>query len=266
MDPIAKTAYYCAGARAWDARQPRPVCGDTLAERFMDPEARQLFTRFEKLTGPNSTNAARHRIIDDLLRERLAREPETLIVLVGAGFDTRGFRLPGGRWVELDQPALLARKEAVLPAADAPNPITRVGIEFGRDRLGDKLGPWAGTARAVVVMEGVTMYLDEPALRETLETLRRLLPGHTLLCDLMTRKFADKYGASLRRRIQELGGDFAPLHDRPQRLVTARGYRQQAAHSIPGRAAAHGAIPVPGWLLGTFLRPMRDGYRVFVFA
>ena len=46
MDPIAKTAWYCCGARAQDARSARPVCGDTLAERFMDADAQALFERF----------------------------------------------------------------------------------------------------------------------------------------------------------------------------------------------------------------------------
>src|SRR5512132_36733 len=111
MDPIAKTAYYCCGVRAEDARSARPICGDHLAERFMDAEARAVFERFRSFRGPNASNAARHRAIDDILRERLRGQPDLPVVLLGAGFDTRAFRLAGGRWFELDQPALIERKE-----------------------------------------------------------------------------------------------------------------------------------------------------------
>src|SRR2546421_12623046 len=107
MDPIAKTAWYCCGARAADARSERPVCGDHLAERFMDGEGQSVFQRFSgrKFQAPNVSNATRHRIIDDLLRERLRAQPDLPVVLLGAGFDTRAFRLTGGRRLRLRPPA-----------------------------------------------------------------------------------------------------------------------------------------------------------------
>jgi methyltransferase (TIGR00027 family) len=266
MDPIAKTAYYCCGVRMADAQSARPVCGDHMAERFMDAEACAVFERFAHFRGPNASNAARHRIIDDILRERLVDEPGLRVLLLGAGFDTRAFRLKGGQWLELDQPALIARKEAVLPAAEAPNRLERLAIDFARDRLADKLAPWSGTTPAVVVMEGVSMYLEPETLRSTLSTLRQTLPGHTLVCDLMTRTFARRYSGGLRRRIVELGGNFAELLDDPEGFVTALGYRPLARHSIAGRAVEHGSVPLPRWLFNTLLRSLRDGYQVHVLA
>jgi O-methyltransferase involved in polyketide biosynthesis len=43
-------------------------------------------------------------IIDDLLREELVANPNLTVVIIGAGFDTRAFRLQGGTWIELDEP------------------------------------------------------------------------------------------------------------------------------------------------------------------
>ena len=31
QNPISRTAYYTLGVRAWDAAQPKPMCGDSLA-------------------------------------------------------------------------------------------------------------------------------------------------------------------------------------------------------------------------------------------
>lgn len=266
MDPIAKTAYYCCGVRMLDAHSPRPVCDDRLAERFMDAEARAIFRPFQRFTMPNRANAARHRIIDDLLRERLAAKPALNVVLLGAGLDTRAFRLAGGRWLELDQPPLIALKERTLPAADAPNPLRRVAVDFAREPLGDALAPWCDPAGdTVVVMEGVSMYLSPTTLSDTARALRERLPRHTLVCDLMTRGFAARFGGRMRAEIARLGGRFGELMDDPAGFLAAQGYRPAGHRSIAERAVAHGSLKIPRWLLDTLLRSLRDGYQVHVF-
>lgn len=265
MDPIARTAFYCCGVRAADAASPRPICGDHLAARFMDDEARAVFARFARFRGPNLSNAARHRLVDDFLRAHLARHPDGLIVLLGAGFDTRAFRLPGGRWVELDQPALLARKEHALPADTAPSPLQRVGIDFATQDLAGVLAPWAGHETAVVVLEGVSMYLTDAAFAATARALHAVLPGHTLLCDLMDARFARRYGGGLRRGIRALGGDFAPDRADPAAFVESLGYVSRSVASIPARAVEHGTLGIPRWLFNTLLRSLRDGYRLHGF-
>lgn len=264
LDPIGTTAYYCCGVRAEDARAPRPLCGDDLARRFMTDDAQAIYAPFRRLTAPNATNAARHRIIDDWLREVLSADPRRLIILLGAGFDTRAFRLHGGEWVEIDQPAIIAEKQLRLPAGEAPNPLTRLAVDFAQERLSDKLAPWAG-ARPVVVMEGVSMYLEPPALRATLETLQQLFPGHSLFCDLMTADFNRRYGGTLRPRIEALGGHFAQLMDHPESEVAACGYDLKRAVSHFSRAVELGALWMPRILLNNVFSCLRNGYRAFWF-
>lgn len=265
MDPIAQTAWYCCGARAQDARGPRPVCGDTLAERFMDADAQAVFNRFAGLQAANVSNAMRHRLIDDVLRERLRERPDQRVLVLGAGFDTRAFRLPGGQWLELDQPAIIALKAQKLPAAQSPNPLQRIPIDFATEALADKLAPWAGERDVVVVMEGVSMYLDPAQWQQTARTLRQVLPGHVLICDLLDATFIRRHGRRLRQAVQAVGGAFAPALDDPAAMVQALGYRPRAVWSIVGSAAQTGALPIPRWLLATLLRSLRDGYRVHVF-
>jgi len=67
MKPVSRTAFYCTGVRALDARRATAACADQYAERFME-----------------------HRIIDDLLRDRLADHNDLRIVIIGAGFDYLG--------------------------------------------------------------------------------------------------------------------------------------------------------------------------------
>lgn len=269
MQPLTKTAYLCCGARAMDADGRAPLCGDHLAARFMDAAGRAVYAPFRGLRAQNSGIVARHRIIDDLLRARLRVAPDLHVILLGAGFDTRAFRLPKGRWVELDAPALMARKEEVLPSATCHNPLTRAAIDFSTDDLSAKLAPWRG-APAIVVMEGVSMYLTDKDWRSTLGALVATFPKHVLICDLMTRHFAEFYSRASRRRVAKLGARFAPLADDPTLVVRRAGYRCTEQESVAAFAFGHGTRWVPRgvpprWLMNTFLRSLRDGYKIAVF-
>ena len=265
MDGVARTAYYCLGVRAADARAAKPICGDTYAARFMDAEAETVFALFKDEAAPNASNAVRARIFDDWLRERLAADPATRVILLGAGFDTRAFRLSGGDWVELDHPALMALKEQKLPAHEAKNPLTRSGIDFAVDSLAEKLEPWRGGRPTIVVMEGVTAYLSIAQFTQTLMVLQDAFPRHTLMCDLTTATFASRYSGPIREKIASLGATFAPPSEDPARDVIACGYRQAARLSIIGQAAKLGAVRIPGFMLNLFLRPLRDGYCAYQF-
>jgi methyltransferase (TIGR00027 family) len=265
LKPVAKTAYYCCGARAADAESRRPVCGDNLARLFMNAEADSVFARFRDCTGANAQNAARHRIIDDALRERLRSASDLRVVLLGAGFDTRAFRLAGGRWVELDEPSIVAIKEAVLPANSAPNPLARVGVEFATESLSDKLAPWAGESPAVVVMEGVSLYLKLSELRSTLDILRRLLPRHVLICDLHRASCMRRYGGSLRRRFEALGARYGELVENPEAFVATAGYRLINRIRVFDRTCELGALWMPRILRATLLRGICEGSAICEF-
>jgi methyltransferase (TIGR00027 family) len=262
---IARTAWYCCGVRWADAQGRAPICGDRFAELFMDDEAQAVFAHFADLRLPNICSATRARIIDDWLRDRLLADPEQLVILLGAGFDARAFRLPGGRWVEFDQPGLIAQKDRLLPAHRAPQPLTRVAIDFATERLADRLQALEGE-NPIIVMEGVSMYLSQAQMTSTLSALGWAFPRHTLMMDLMTKRFATRHGGEVRKRLAEMGGHFASdLTDDPARHVSQQGYRLLARSSMLARARELRALPLPKFLLDTLLRPLRDGYCAYVF-
>jgi methyltransferase (TIGR00027 family) len=266
MKPVSRTAFYCTGVRALDARKPRPACGDQYAERFMDDEAWKLFEPFRSFTGPNISNATRHRIIDDLLRDRLADHHDLRIVIIGAGFDSRAFRLKGGRWYEVDEPQVLAWKEPRLPASESPNPLMRIPVDFAVERLADRLRPLADPGRVAIVVEGVLVYLGESRIRELLQTLRHLFPQGEILCDVMTREFFDKFAKPMHKKLVELGASFA-LPERPLDAIFAdEHYEQITQASIARRAVELGQMPFMLRLVERLVPALRNGYSVRAFA
>lgn len=266
LNPVARTAFYCCAIRAADAASPQPVCGDTLAARFLDDETHRALEPLLRLRNPAASNVARHRLIDDFAREALAQDPARRILLLGAGFDTRAFRLPGGRWWELDDPQLLAFKEEHLPVGTAPNPLTRVPVAFATDTVSRHLAPLAGTDPAMVILEGVTTYLTDPVLQDLAAAVRAALPRATLICDLMSPGFARRYAREIREELTRLGARFADRSTHPRHAIEAAGYVPSRVASIMDRARRAGTVAFPRWLLATLLRELRDGYAVWTFA
>jgi len=262
-NPISKTAFYTLGARAFDAGRKRPLCGDDLASRLMDDEARAVWSHFTELSGPNVSTVIRHRIIDDHLRELLRVDPSMLVVVLGAGFDTRAFRLAGGEWVEIDEPAVIERKQATLPASEAQNPLRRVAVDFADPTWTQEIRQLATSKRVCIVVEGVWMYLDDAQRSTVLELLDETFPRHELLVDLIRARFVRVYSAELHAKIKALGTRFTHLEDVPERRFQRAGYRIERATSIIGRAVDAGVLRISRILLILFLRELRDGYRVF---
>jgi methyltransferase (TIGR00027 family) len=266
MKPISRTAFYCTGVRALDARRPQPACGDQYAERFMEGEGWATVESVLEFTGPNASNAARARIIDALLRERLAADPNRRVALIGAGFDSRAFRLTGGRWLEVDEPQIFAFKEPRLPEASAPNPLTRVSVDFATERLADRLQPFAESGPVTIVVEGVLMYLGETRIRELLRTLRTVFPQGEIICDVMTATFFERFSRPIHEKIMELGASFT-LPERPVEAIFAEeSFTQTAQISIARHPSALTYMPLLMRLFVQVSRTFRDGYTVRVFA
>lgn len=265
MKPVSLTAFYCCGVRMEDAERARPICGDQYAKVFMSDAGRGVLARFRKEANPNASNVTRHRIVDDLLRARLREDASRPILLIGAGFDSRAFRLHGGRWTEVDEAALIAWKNERLPASQAPNPLDRVPVDFTADWLPEVLTRYRDATRVTVVLEGVLMYLEEAQIAGLLETLRRQLHAHEVICDLMSRKFVERYSQALHQQFEQLGTRFRFATDDPARPFREVGYTLVSRTSIVQRAAELKAVRIPRFLIGTFLGTLRKGYAVHVF-
>ncbi len=265
MKPVSMTAFYCCAIRAWDAALPVPVLGDQYAARFMTDEARQIMESYRAERYPNAANVVRPRIIEDAIAAELTRNPNHLVVMIGAGFDSRAFRLPAGRFVEVDEAAVLAHKESRLPTASAPNPLVRVAIDFATESLADALAPWRGELDVTVIVEGVTMYLSQADIARMLAVLTVAFPRHGLLCDLVTGKFMARYGAGIRARIAQLGAHFGELVDRPEAVFLEAGYRSSRQWSLMRGVRDYRAAPMPWILLASLLRPGVKGSQVWRF-
>lgn len=116
--------------------------------------------------------------LDDVVTAGVARGVRQ-IVLLGAGYDARAYRLDGvgdATFFEVDFPETQAKKRARLGGL---RPIARevrhVGIDFRVQTIDDVLlrAGFDAAAPAVFVWEGVTMYLPGEARRATIAAVGR---------------------------------------------------------------------------------------------
>jgi methyltransferase (TIGR00027 family) len=209
----SRTARQNALFRALEARRPpgERIADDPLAVRFLSPELRLLAEAarapalrrlIEHVIDRNWPCArpgvvVRTRLIDETVVEALPHVEQLLIL--GAGFDTRAYRLPGvdrRRVFEVDHPSTQDDKRRILHrrAGGVPPHVTLVPVVFGTDDPAARLreaGFVLGT-RTLVIWEGVTNYLDAAAVDTTFAFLAGALgPGSPVVFTYVHRGMLD---------------------------------------------------------------------------
>ncbi len=153
-----------------------------------------------RVPGARSSGVARTRFIDDAIAAGL-REHLEQVVILGAGFDSRAYRLPDLRGVtvfEVDHPDTLAIKRSVLERVSVAPPNVRfVPTDFNQRDLPLAMtsAGYRESARTFFLWEGVTNYLTEAAVDATLRWCARASPGSQLLFTYVHRDVLTKPGA-----------------------------------------------------------------------
>ncbi|MBV6698959.1 SAM-dependent methyltransferase [Kitasatospora aureofaciens] len=186
-----------AAARAIETHRPDALATDVHAEHFVraarasaqwpvhprqvpNGDADPLWGRLGRYFG------LRTRVLDDHLLAS-ARTGTRQVVLLGAGLDTRAFRLdwpPGHTVFELDRPDVLAFKQQVLDRLGATPTASRALVPADlRDDWAEALitAGFRPEAPTAWLAEGLLLYLPPAAERALVDTVDRLsADGSTL--------------------------------------------------------------------------------------
>lgn len=231
-DRVSQTAEVMALFRALETLEsPRNrLFADPYATRFLRPAGRLLLllARLQpirrrilriidrKWPGARTSAVARTRLVDDLLRHALKNGARQVLIL-GAGFDTRAYRIPEiatARVFEVDHPLTQAAKIRVISRAGAQRAtVTHVPVDFTRQTLDAALrgSDFDVDARSFVLWEGVTNYLTEAAVDATLRAISAsVAPGSELFLTYVHHGLLDGSrrfdgGAEILERVREVG-------------------------------------------------------------
>jgi methyltransferase (TIGR00027 family) len=211
---VSRTAVWVAAARAIGAREPDPSVRnpDALAAALLGapsqlhvvhPIVTALGASYDEAmqdletVGLVRAMIIRTRFIDEAL-ERAVAAGATQVLILGAGLDSHAYRfrelLAGARVFELDRPTTLDYKRRRVNEAlgGAPENLSYVPLDLEEPipatlaRHGYDLG-----RRTFILMEGVSMYLPEAALRTTLQFVASHVPGSSLVFDFATQAMVE---------------------------------------------------------------------------
>jgi methyltransferase (TIGR00027 family) len=232
QDQPSTTAEFMALFRSLESARPpeKRLFNDPLAMGFLRPSLR-LVVRMSRIPilgafvpwyidsrwpGARTSGIARTRFIDDLSTQALRDEIKQIAIL-GAGFDSRAYRIPGierARVFEVDHPdTLSAKRERVRQIlGSAPAHVVCAEIDFNRQGLEEvlKAAGFSLAERTFFIWEGVTNYLTEQAVTATLRFVSTSAPGSRIVFTYVHRDVIDSLarvdgGQAIGATLQRLG-------------------------------------------------------------
>ena len=181
--PIQESMFLTLCGRALDNRSPHPILADTMASELVRTLGYDC-DRFHLSASPVINIAHRAKKLDEVAVRFVARHPDAVALDLGAGLDTRVFRIappPTVDWYDVDFPEVITARRQLLPArahaygvgADLRDPRWLDAIPTGRP--------------AVIVADGLLAFLTQDDMIALLNRLIDHFPSGEVAFNGYTR-------------------------------------------------------------------------------
>jgi methyltransferase (TIGR00027 family) len=219
IEHVSDTARWVAFYRAMESERSDAIFRDPYARRLAGPEGEAIVDGLKRGRQTAWAMIVRTALFDEIILAQVAAGADTVVNLA-AGLDARPWRLalPASlRWVDVDLPAILAYKQATLgdarPACAYEAVPTDLTDAVARRALFQRLG--AASRRALVVSEGLLLYLTPPQVAALAADLGDVPSFHAWLLDLAS--------PSLLKLMQRTWGDTLARGNAPFRFAPDEG-------------------------------------------
>lgn len=266
---VSDTAYLIAQCRAEESVRADALFHDPLAARLAGEKGRIILDDFPRSDITRWLTAVRTVVIDDYIRQAID-SGVTTIVNLGAGFDTRPYRIDLPRdlkWIEADYPDVIAYKEGVLAGEVPYCSLERVGVDLA-DAVARKSFLATVDSRAdriLILTEGVVPYLDLEHAGALADDLHGMSHAEAWIVDYITpRVHKQRDRGRFSRHMRQAPFKFRP----PDWLEFFRDHgwaqRDMRYLGIEGiRLGRHFPIPPVARVMFTLMRPfLRKEKRV----
>ncbi len=206
------------------------ICYDPYAIHFINPEIVEFGIKHPEeakarvqamenhLPGLSSSIIARVRYFDDTVSESIEEGLQQLVIL-GAGYDTRAYRIRGldnmVKVFEVDHPHTQNfKKEKIIEIfGSLPDHVTYVPIDFETQKLNQMLFEkgYDESLKTLFIMEGLIMYIPLEAVDETLKFIvNKSGKGSQIIFDYYPESVVDgttalAVGQNIRNFLLQLG-------------------------------------------------------------
>jgi methyltransferase (TIGR00027 family) len=174
---VSDTALWVAHYRDLESEQPRPLFHDRFARLLVGERGRAIAESMKATARYTRWSVViRTAVIDEYI-QNLVREGVDTVVNLGAGLDTRPYRLtlPSSlRWIEIDFPHMIEYKSTRLAAESPGVHLERLALDLtDRVRRREVFARFGTESKQTLILtEGVIPYLTESQVAEVAEDLR----------------------------------------------------------------------------------------------
>jgi methyltransferase (TIGR00027 family) len=183
FQPVSETLLIPLYYRALESRHSDPIVRDPWADAMVN-RIDYDFSRFGPPALTCTATLMRIREFDRLTAAFLDSHPQSCVVNIGCGLDTRFFRMDNGSvlWFDLDFPDVIAfRRQFLKETARCRFIPSSVLDPAWCDALPANCGN-----RLLLLAEGVMPYLPETDVRQLIATLTARFPGAHLVFDVVS--------------------------------------------------------------------------------
>jgi len=167
IEHVSDTALMVAACRALETERPDGFIRDPFAASLAGEKGMAIAGKAAAIEWMCFGVGMRSRFIDDLLTRALLAGTIKTVVNLGAGLDTRPWRLdlPAGlRWIEVDFDDMLEYKAERLRSGQPRCTLERIAADLSVPQDRERVFRAVGDASALMITEGLLMYLPRQAL------------------------------------------------------------------------------------------------------
>jgi methyltransferase (TIGR00027 family) len=200
LSGVEETAFLTVYAKAIESQSKDPILKDEKIEEMvkkLDPLLEKHPSAMAKKLIQRSLDPRitvhlplRSKKYDDYALDFLDKHSDGVIINIGCGLDTRFFRIDNGQlhFFDLDLPEMIKLKKHLLLENDRYQMIGQSVLDF------EWMDPIAELNRpALILAEGVLMYLPKEKVTELLLELQRRFPDSELVCELTNRTWVEGF-------------------------------------------------------------------------
>ena len=202
LGSVQRTMFITMMARARETMRQNGVVHDENAVEMYE-KIKDIFPTDKGDWKSETGVVVRTVILDDYIKSFISKNPNAVCINIGAGLDTRFFRVNNGKikWYDIDLPEVIEVREKLVPQ----NPQKQsIGCDMLDESWTEKIDTEGRPV--LIVMEGLLMYFKEEDVKKVLDIMQRNFPSATLVLELLSEKVVSK--TSMATSVSKTGATF----------------------------------------------------------
>lgn len=201
IDGVAETMLQTLYARAKESKKPNHKIYDGKAIEIVE-QMEYDFSLADKDMAMSSGVVARTIVLDRMVSDFVNNHPNATIVNIACGMDTRFDRVDNGRirWYNLDLPVTMNIRQKYMKENER---VTLIAGSAMDSSWTEQIDP--GEGDVLVIVEGLSMYLQEKDMKQILTNLDRRFKRAVIFMEILNPKFVRK---NVEKSIQASGAVF----------------------------------------------------------